>query len=160
MAFSCTITCNKDERKTSVTRRVPVEVFQAKHKDIDLIERLTGEIRPLLEVNVYPKIPGYIIKDIFVDTGKYVKKGSTIAEIETDTILAQLEEVRAGLEQAKVQLEISEKDYNRLTKLYEQNAIPKQKLDHQESQYKLSKAQLKSLEAKIRQLEILYKNHP
>ncbi|MDY6934217.1 MAG: efflux RND transporter periplasmic adaptor subunit [Spirochaetota bacterium] len=152
------LTCSSEE-KGSITQAIPVEVYKAKYKQIDMIERLTGEIRPFLEVSVYPKIPGYIIKDIFVDTGKYVKMGSVIAEMETDTVLAQLEEARAGLEQTITQRDIAEKDYNRLQKLYEQNAVPKQKLDHIESQYKLAKAQVKSIEAKIKQLEILHKNH-
>ena len=159
VALACQISCSKKEDKTTIVKRIPVEVFKAKYKEFDLIETLTGEIRPLLEVNVYPKIPGYIIKNILVDTGKYVKKGAVIAEIETDTIVAKLEEAMAGLDSAKVQLEIAEKDYQRLFKLYEERAVPKQKLDHQESGYKLAQANVKSIEAKIKQLEILHKNH-
>jgi len=157
--FLFQITCTKKEKKTTIEKKIPVEVFKAKFKTFNLTEQLTGEIRPLLEVNVYPKIPGKIIKNIFVATGKKVNTGEVIAEIETDTILAQYDEAKAGLDAAKAQLEIAKKDLDRLSNLYEHNAIPKQKLDHQESGFKLAKANVQSLKAKVKQLNILFKNH-
>lgn len=153
--------------------KIPVEVEPSRVEDIPWILDLTGDIRPILEVDVSPKVPGKIIQKLLVDKGDYVKRGDLIATLEDYTIKAQIAEAEAALESAKANLrkieadlEVIEKDRIRLENLYREKAVARQKLDHIVAQYKatvqakrLALAQIKRAEATLRQLQILYRNH-
>lgn len=153
--------------------RIPVQITEVEFKDMKWILEETGEVRPVVEVDVYPKVPGRIIQTIFVERGDYVRKGDTIAIIEQDTIKAQLAEARAALDSARANLKVIEanlkvieKDRVRMESLYKEKAIARQKLDHIESQYtatcearELAKAEIRRAEAVFRQLKILYRDH-
>jgi|Deesub1362B_J571_1020462.scaffolds.fasta_scaffold03755_3 HlyD family secretion protein len=153
--------------------KIPVEVKPSRVMDISWILELTGDIRPMREVDVYPKVPGKIIQTLLVEKGDYVKKGDLIAKLEDHTINAQLAEARAALESARANLrqilanlELLEKDRIRLENLYKEKAVAKQRLDHIEAQYeatlqgkKAAQAQIKRAQAALRQLRILYRDH-
>ncbi|HHO76878.1 MAG TPA: efflux RND transporter periplasmic adaptor subunit [Deltaproteobacteria bacterium] len=126
---------------------------------MDHVLNLTGDIRPITEIDVYPKVPGKIIEKILVENGDIVKKGALIAVLEDETIKAQIDEADAALALAKANEEVIEKDYARLVNLYEQKAVARQKLDHIDAQRKSSKAQIKRAQAVLEQLSILNKNH-
>jgi len=133
----------------------------------------TGDIRSFSEVDVFSKVPGEIIKKIYVEKSDYIKKGTLIAELEDETILAKIEGAQAALEsaqaavkQAQANFFVLSKDNIRLVNLYKENAVSRQKLDHIQAQVKASKeaellaiAQVKSAKAAIKQLNIFYSNH-
>jgi HlyD family secretion protein len=141
------------------TEKIPVQVTESKIMNMQDILEQTGDIRPMLEVNVYPKVPGKIIERLPVEKGDLVKRGSLIATLENKTIKAQIEEAEAALELAKTNLEVIEKDYIRLENLYKEKALARQKLDHIKAERKSAKARIKRANAVLDQLEILYKNH-
>jgi len=165
----------KLQKKEEVKKeeKIPVEVAETKFMNLKWVLEQTGEIRPLVEVNVYPKIPGKIIERIMVEKGDYVKKGEIIATLEDNIIQAQLAEAKAALQSARARLrqieanlEAIKKDYFRLKSLYKEKAIAKQKVDHIEAEYqattegkRLAQAQIKQAEAVVKRLEILYKDH-
>ena len=60
-----------------------------------------------VEVDISAKLPGRI-RDITVNEGEFVKAGQVLANIETDTLLAQLAEARASLAQAMNAVQITE----------------------------------------------------
>jgi hypothetical protein len=49
---------------------------------------LPGELKPYEEVNIYPKMTGFV-KKIYVDRGSYVRKGQLLAQLEAPEIGAQ-----------------------------------------------------------------------
>ncbi|MCD5406918.1 MAG: efflux RND transporter periplasmic adaptor subunit [Desulfotomaculum sp.] len=151
----------------------PVRVVTATVINLQETLERTAEIKPAAAVNVFPKIPGKIVKKLPVQTGDYIKKGSLIAELEKDVIHAQLAEakagitaVRAGIRKSEAHLELLTKDKLRVENLYAAGAVPKQKLDHINAKHKvaaeskkLAQAQLESAEAVLNQLQVLYRNH-
>ncbi|MBI4621502.1 MAG: efflux RND transporter periplasmic adaptor subunit [Desulfobacterales bacterium] len=153
--------------------RVPVQVMESRFADLKWILEQTGDIRPKVEVAVYPKVPGKIIERLLVERGDYIRKGGLIATLEDDTIRAQIEEAKAVLEsaganlkQVEANLEVIEKDRLRLESLYKEKAVAKQRLDHIQAEYKataeakdLAGAQIKRARASLKQLEILYNDH-
>ncbi|RMA92491.1 efflux RND transporter periplasmic adaptor subunit [Hydrogenothermus marinus] len=116
--------------------------------------------------NVATKIMGKILKE-YVKEGDYVKKGQLLAVIDTSDIKAQkqellaaLKELKAGKEEAlagkkaaEAQLHFMQITYKRLKNLYEENAIPKQKVDEIEMKLKGAQAQVDQVNAKLKQLE-------
>ncbi len=153
--------------------RIPVQVTEARFENLKWTLEQMGDIRPTIEVDVYPKVPGKIIERLLVEKGDFVKKGTVIAALEDNAIKAQLEEARAvvdsakaSLKQVEANLEVIEKDRLRLENLYEKRAIATQRLDHIEAEHKamlaarnFAEAQVKRAEAGLKQLGILHKDH-
>ncbi|MFO7964807.1 MAG: efflux RND transporter periplasmic adaptor subunit [Desulfobacterales bacterium] len=152
---------------------IPVKVSESQIMEIEQVLELTGNIEALLEVDVFNKIPGKIIQDIYVETGDRIRAGEKIATLETDAILAKLERAkaalelaRAGLKQAETNYELLVKDKRRLENLFREKAVSEQKMDHIEAQVKtaletknLGQAQIKQAEATLKELYIAYKDH-
>ncbi len=160
-------------KSAKIDEKIMVNVEKSIKKNLKWILHLTGNIRAWKQVNVFSKVPGEIIKQIYVDKGDYLKKGEPIASLENETVLAKIEEAAAGVEsaearlkQAKTKRNILEKDFIRLNNLYKENAIAKQKLDHLEAELDaanenmtLAKANIKRYKATVKQLKIHLKNH-
>jgi len=150
---------SQKEAEVEKIEKISVQVAGSKIINMQHILEQTGDIRPMLEVNVYPKVPGKIIERLPVERGDFVKKGALIATLENKMIKAQIEEAEAALELAKTNLDVIEKDCIRLENLYREKALARQKLDHIKSRRKAAKAQVRRSEAVLQQLKILYKNH-
>ena len=150
---------SQKEEKVEKIEKVSVQVAESKIINMQHILEQTGDIRPMLEVNVYSKVPGKIIERLPVERGDFVKKGALIATLENKMIKAQIEEAEAALELAKTNLDVVKKDCIRLENLYREKALARQKLDHIKSQRKSAKAQVRRSKAVLQQLGILYKNH-
>ena len=117
------------------------------------------------EYRVSSKVPGRILK-YFVSEGDQVKAGDTLAILEAPDVVAKLtqaqaaeqaaqamnekalhgtrsEQLQAAYEmwqKAKAGLEIAEKSYNRVNRLYEEGVMSAQKRDEAKAQYEAMKA--------------------
>ena len=117
------------------------------------------------EYRVSSKVPGRILK-IFVSEGDKVKAGDTLAILEAPDVMAKLsqaqaaeqmaqamnekalrgtrsEQLQAAFEmwqKAKAGLEIAEKSYNRVNRLFQEGVMTAQKRDEAKAQYDAMKA--------------------
>lgn len=115
------------------------------------------------EVDVASKIPGRII-EIKVKAGDIVKKGDVMAILETNDVKAKVEQAKAGLEAAVAQLEMAqhgarkeekamaqrqlntaannleivERTFNRILKVYKEGGVSEQDKDMAEFRYKVA----------------------
>ena len=131
-------------------------------------EEIQGEME-VEEYRVSGKVPGRILA-LLAKEGDFVQAGDTLAIIEAPevnakmvqaqsaadaaTAMAQManngarkEQIQAAaqiLEQAKAGLEIAEKSYKRMKKLYDEEVISAQKFDEAEAVYKTAQAQVKT----------------
>jgi len=152
---------------------VPVQTAPSKLGYLEWSLELIGDIQPLMEVEVNPKVAGKIIEEIYVERGDFVKKGSLLAVLEKDTIRAQIKEAEAGIASARAKLKeveanlnVLKKDRQRLKNLMKQHAVSQQKFDQIDAQYramlatkKLALAQIQSARASLNVLKILLKDH-
>lgn len=74
---------------------------------------LPGEIKPYEQVNIYPKIKGFV-KRIYADRGSYVKKGQLLAELEAPEVSAQYAARNSTTSSAYQKFLFSKQSYNRL----------------------------------------------
>lgn len=81
-----------------------IEVVELKKQDVDSTLLLTGRIEPLRDVSVSSTSSPSVIESLFVDLGIRVKKGDTLALLDSSEILGQIAEAEAGLAQAEAQL--------------------------------------------------------
>jgi HlyD family secretion protein len=121
-----------------------------------------------------PALTGGKIIHMNINEGQYVKKGQLVAVIDTLELKLNKSQVSASLEELVVQNQIAKtnlsritndyeyakENFERMSKLYKSNSIPKQTLDDVENKFESvesalvsAKQNLKSLDAKRKQLE-------
>ena len=109
-------------------------------------ETLTGDILPVQQATIYPKVNGNIEK-IFVDIGDRVIKNQTLALIDTTIYSQNAKLAKANLIQAEANYENSRVIFDRNKKLLEQNLISKQDHDNAKTAMDIAVAQKEAANA-------------
>ncbi len=142
--------------------------FFAIGRDPELIQ---GQVE-VSEYRVSSKVPGRIL-EIRVKEGDYVKVGDTLAILDAPEVRAKMEQARSSenaaaaqeemarngarqeqiqgafqlMQQAKAGLEIAEKSYQRIQRLFDEGVMSAQKRDEVYANYKAMEAQYKAAES-------------
>lgn len=145
--------------------------FFALGRDPELIQ---GQVE-VSEYRVSSKVPGRIL-EIRVKEGDFVKVGDTLAILDAPDVRAKMEQARSAenaaaaqeemarngarqeqiqgayqlYQQAKAGLEIAEKSYQRVQRLYEGGVFSAQKRDEAYANYKAMEAQAKAAESQYK----------
>jgi len=82
---------------------IPVQVSPVTRKDITYSLSATGDIAPLMQVDLFPKVSGYLER-INVNLGDSVRQGQVVAQIDQTDFLQKVKEVEAKVAHAKAQL--------------------------------------------------------
>jgi HlyD family secretion protein len=83
-------------------KRVPsVTVATATRTEVVNRVPISGTLEPYREVLVYPQVTGYPIEELMVEIGAQVAKGDTLAQLNTDTLKAQLSQANAEYARAQ-----------------------------------------------------------
>jgi HlyD family secretion protein len=95
-------------QKRSGTQRaarmeVPVQITPVVRKPLTYSIKVTGDILPLMQVDLFPKVSGYLER-IDVHIGDSVRQGQVIAQIDRTDFLHKVKEMEAKVAQAKAQL--------------------------------------------------------
>ena len=140
----------------------PVEVRTMKD-----IGRFTGSLVPKSQFVVAPKIAGRLDR-LYVRIGDPVKRGSLIAELESDESLQQVDQAKAELEVARANfaesrsaLEIAVREFERAKALRQKKIASESELDAaeaqvsaQEARHRVAAAQVAQKEAALRAAQI------
>ena len=142
--------------------------FLALDRDPDVIQ---GQVE-VTEYRVSSKVPGRIL-ELRVKEGDYVKAGDTLAIIDAPEVRAKMEQAQGAesaaaalemkarngareeqirgaysvLQQAKAGLEIAEKSYQRVQRLFDEGVMSAQKRDEAYANYKAMEAQVKAAQS-------------
>lgn len=134
-------------------------------------EFIQGQVE-VTEYRVSSKVPGRIL-EIRVKEGDYVKVGDTLAILDAPEVRAKMEQARSAenaaaaqeemarngarqeqiqgayqlLQQATAGLEIAEKSYNRVQRLFDEGVMSAQKRDEAYANYKAMEAQVKAAQS-------------
>ena len=134
-------------------------------------EIIQGQVE-VTEYRVSSKVPGRIL-ELRVKEGDYVKVGDTLAILDAPEVRAKMEQAQSAesaaaalelkaqngarkeqiqgafsvLQQAKAGLEIAEKSYNRVQRLYDEGVMSAQKRDEAYASYKAMEAQCKAAQS-------------
>lgn len=106
--------------EAAAERRVPVKTLVLEPQSFDETLEVTGIIKPWQEVVVSAELGG-LVREVDFDKGDHVTKGQVLARIGDDLIAAQLD-------QAKADLMAAEANYQKISKLFERQAVPQQDL--------------------------------
>ena len=142
--------------------------FLALDRDPEVIQ---GQVE-VSEYRVSSKVPGRIL-ELRVKEGDYVKAGDTLAILDAPEVRAKMEQAQGAedaaaaielkarngarkeqvqgaysvLQQAKAGLEIAEKSYNRVQRLFDEGVLSAQKRDEAYANYKAMEAQAKAAQS-------------
>jgi multidrug efflux system membrane fusion protein len=137
--------CNRSEAHSKMT---PPAVTVAPVERQELVEwdEFTGRTEPIELVEVRPRVSGHI-QEVRFDSGKLVKKGDVLFEIDPRWHQAEYERRQAEYEQAKVRLENAERESNRTGQLLSNHAISTEEAEAREFRFKEAKAALLAAQA-------------
>jgi RND family efflux transporter MFP subunit len=128
--------CGKPEgthRKSQVELpKASVRVAAANNKTEPLVEEVVGTVQAKVRARIDSKVSGRI-KELPVVLGQKVQAGQLIAGLEAAEIKARLEQAEAALQQ-------SERDWQRVEALFNQQATTRSERDAAESRYLMAKA--------------------
>lgn len=82
-------------------------------KALSSYARLPGQLNPFNEVNLFPKVNGFV-KQIYVDRGTQVSKGQLLLTLEAPEMESQLQAANSRYLQAQETADASKEKYNRL----------------------------------------------
>lgn len=99
------------ETKAATTKKY--EIGSISEKALSSYARLPGQLNPFNEVNLFPKVNGFV-KQVLVDRGSQVNKGQLLLTLEAPEMESQLQAANSRYLQAQETANASKEKYNRL----------------------------------------------
>ncbi|RYZ49204.1 MAG: efflux RND transporter periplasmic adaptor subunit [Sphingobacteriales bacterium] len=127
---------------------VPVNIYEVSAESVRGLDVYPGTIVPLVEVELRAEVNGYIT-NIFVKDGQPVKKGQALYEVDRSRYQATYRQLEAQVQIAKANLARVSKDVERYTRLSEQDAIAKQRVDYALADQQTAASQVAAAEANL-----------
>lgn len=130
---------------------------QVKRGDLTSVVAAKGAVEALHEADLAPKSLGRL-KEILVEEGDFVQKGDIISILENDEVKAQVEQARASLLKAQVELKDSQRNLQRSKMVFQKGITSKSDLDSAQLRNDVAFAQLKRAEADLEHTNALFEN--
>jgi HlyD family secretion protein len=125
--------------------------------DIEALVVTSGTLNPIETVDVGAQVSGKIEK-LYADFNTPVKKGQLVAELDQEPLKMKIQQNEssyqtrvAGLDQAKVTLQTSEKAYERAKALFAKGLLSDEEMETAEATYLNAKSALVSSQASLAQ---------
>lgn len=103
--------------------------------------KLAGRLEPWVQVRVSTELGG-TVQEVGFDKGRRVAEGQVLARVGTDLLEAELAEAEATLEHA-------EAEYNKVTELFNRQAVPRQDLTAATSEYHAAQARVEHARLRV-----------
>jgi RND family efflux transporter MFP subunit len=136
---------------------VPVRTVAVTRQDVHDVIRAIGTVRSQRSVIIRPQVDGELV-ELAVREGQQVKRGDLLARIDDRGIRAALEQARAQLEVSEAQLKAATLDLERFGRLRDDHVISMQQIDQQQAQVDQLHATVRNNRAAIaaRQVQLSY----
>ncbi len=126
-----------------------VDVYKVKSfHNIEVLLEYPARLKAYKQVMVVARVNGILLKKFFKD-GEFVKKGKVLYEIEPDIYKAEVNYARANLQLAIEKYHNSEKNWERVKALFNDNATSVEKRDNAFYSYKIAGANVESARANL-----------
>ena len=141
-------------------RQIIVGTVTPLREDLNLRLPYTADIQPFQQVNVFSRVDGYISK-LHVDKGDLVKANQLLVEVDhTDYVhavnraKAHLAAARADVLRQTANVRNAQLTLDRMTALIKDQFVSQQDLDNAQIGHDMAAAQLESLKAQVKQVEV------
>lgn len=135
---------------TQQPRAMPVPVATAKVSRVQDYSEYVATLKSRGETTVSPDVEGQLTA-ILVRSGEQVRAGQSLMQIQPDKQQAALSSAENDVRAQNARVRLAEKDLHRYEALYEAKVVSRQALDDARANYDAAVAQLKSLQAQVRQ---------
>lgn len=158
VAFRLTSSGAKPDSHTP--RLIPVGTATPIRQDLAIRLAYTADIQPYQQVNIFSRVDGYIAK-LHVDKGDLVKAHQLLVEVDHTDYVHAVNRAKANLVAARA--DVLRQDANvrnaklqltRMETLIKNQFISQQDLDNAQIGYDMAWAQLESLRAQVKQMEV------
>lgn len=150
--------CGQDQAgQTQSPPPPPVETTSVSLADVDVHEEYAGRIRGSRAVQVRARIGG-ILKQRMYTEGAYVEAGAKLFRIDPEPYGVALARAEAERQHAQANLQQARRDWERVSRLYEDDAISTRQRDQALSALELARADLAVAESAVdaAQIELGY----
>jgi RND family efflux transporter MFP subunit len=130
-----------------------VKVVTLAQKPIAETSEYIATLRSLRSTTVQPQVDGLVTR-IFVASGARVKPGQPIMQLEADKEQAALRSLESRRAALAAEVTFSKQQADRAAALVTQGAISKQQAEEAETRYATADAQLKAIDAQIREQRV------
>jgi HlyD family secretion protein len=117
------------------------EIALVERGDLDIKVEASGQIEPIMVVEVKSKASGEILA-LHVDTGDAVERGAPLAQIDPRDVRNALAQGEADLDVARARLQIGESQYQRSQELRRANVVTQQEYEQSMLDVANARAQL------------------
>jgi RND family efflux transporter MFP subunit len=142
-----------DDEHRAATETPRVRVARAQRSAAKGGLTLPGSVQPLQETAIYARANGYV-RSWLVDIGAHVKKGQTLVLLDIPDVDEQLRQAqaaanqaKAGIGQAKSQLQLAQTMSHRYTTLAPSGVVSQQEVDQVQSSLAVQESNLAAAEA-------------
>jgi RND family efflux transporter MFP subunit len=150
LAFAFAGCGSKHEIAKEIATELPtaqVRVQTVENKSLTMTEEVVGTVRAKVRTTLEAKVSGRIEK-MPVALGDKVQKGQLIARLDAAEIAARLEQANASLEEA-------DRDWKRVSALFEQQSVTRAEYDSAQSRQRIAKGVAAEAKAMMDYVEIL-----
>ena len=130
-----------------------VVVQQATLADVTVRQDYAGRARGAREVVVRARISG-ILEQRLYEEGQMVREGDALFRIDRKPAAAALQRARAQRQVAEADVQQAEREWNRISSLFERNAVSERDRDSAQSALELARANLAVANAGVAQAEL------
>jgi membrane fusion protein, multidrug efflux system len=127
---------------------LPVVVVEVQPQNIDVQATYAGRIRGVREVEVRSRVSGILEERLYTE-GQLVERGEPLFRIERDPYAIALQQAEAELANAEATGNQAEREWRRISSLFEQDAVSERERDRALSERELAQARLRSAEARV-----------
>ena len=142
-----------EEMQAGAPQAMPVEAGIVMPEKIQIWKNFSGHVVAVDVAEIRPQVSGRITELRFED-GQHVKKGDTLIVIDPRPYQAALNQAKAGLEAAKTQADLADKEYYRATKLIDTEAISQSLLDRRTDNRRTALAAVQGAKALVESARI------
>lgn len=142
-----------DEAKPRESSAISVETALSRTADVALRTRTVGTVDPVQSATIRAQVGGYL-REIGFAEGDEVEAGRVLFRIDTRGLDADVAQVRAALERARVMAANAEGNLKRAIELHKQNFISGEEFDRIRSESDSAREAVKVEEARARRTDV------
>ncbi|HLV78193.1 MAG TPA: efflux RND transporter periplasmic adaptor subunit [Marinobacter sp.] len=148
--------CSSDDQAQEAGGGMPpaaVVIEEAVATDVSVRQDYAGRARGAREVEVRSRISG-ILEERLYDEGQMVREGDPLFRIDPDQAAAALQRAKALRQVAEADVQQAEREWKRISSLFERNAVSERERDAAQSALELANANLAVASAGVVQAEL------
>ncbi len=130
------------------TDAIAIQTAPAEVRDLRITAEATGELEPVLRVEVKSKASGEIL-DLYVDSGDEVEPGTLLARVDPRDVQNAFDQSQADLDVARARIDIADAQLNRSRELLESEVITAQEFESRQLEFANAQAALVRAETNL-----------